>query len=128
MAILVSSETLKIIKTLTDAYHITKAQAQSKRKQVNTIKLNEILKESTSRESQDMKKKLILWFMNLNISQRLLAFLHCNPIISAILIQMHIYKCHNGTVEFSLLQKIQKKSQDFDLKSCFNFKKISTSK
>ena len=128
MAILVSSETLKIIKTLTDAYHITKAQAQSKRKQVNTIKLNEILKESTSRESQDMKKKLILWFMNLNISQRLLAFLHCNPIISAILIQMHIYKCHNGTVEFSLLQKIQKKSQDFDLKSCFNFKKISPSK
>lgn len=128
MANLVSSDSIKSIKALCDYYGITKSLSSSRKKSLLSFKLSEILKKNTYKPAIDESETIKSWILSQDPSKLHSIFFHCEPFISQILIQMHIHKYYNGHIEFSLLNKIDKRTSDIELKSIFACKKVSTTK
>lgn len=125
MAILISSESIKISKTLSDLFNVT---GTSNTKNQASIRFNELLKRPINKESLDLCSKIKAWFGGLETYKTFEVLYHHNSFISYILIQMHVYKTHNGNAEFAMIKKTEKKHQIFDFKNIFSVKKTSSAK
>lgn len=128
MANFVSSDSIKSIKSLCDSYGITKTLSSSRKKNLVPFKIAELTKKNTFKPAIDESETIKSWLLAQDPSKLHSIFLHCEPFISQILIQMHIHKYYNGHTEFSLLNKLDKRSSDIELKSIFAAKKVSPAK
>ena len=122
MAVLITFETFKNIRTLCENFNIS---TQTIRKKLtNPERIPDFKKKTTNSAKPVGNEKIKLWFCSLQPLQSQKILQITNSFVSNMIVFMYLHKYQNGNAEFSFIEPIESKNHEFGIQNFIKIKKL----